>query len=77
MSSVNMEMKNVEEQLEDPKKNKSSVYQMLSNKLQAEGFDKTSIQCKISMHTIKRTFWDCKNTTKTEREENFVSFMKS
>ncbi|XP_071092735.1 myb/SANT-like DNA-binding domain-containing protein 2 [Haliotis cracherodii] len=56
--------KNVEEQLEDPKKNKSAIYVIIAQEMKIHGFDKNAAQCKIRMHTLKRTYWDCKKNQK-------------
>lgn len=49
---------NVEEQLEDPKKNKGAIYNMLSNDMKNQGYEKSSAQCKVRMHTLKRSYRD-------------------
>ena len=56
---------NVESQMEDPKKNKGSIYQMLSDQMKDQSYKKSCVQCKIWMHTMKRLFWDCKENQKT------------
>ena len=56
---------NIEAQLEDPKKHKGSIYQVLSNELSGRGYDKSSVQCKIRMHTLKRSYRDCKKKLST------------
>ncbi|XP_048253209.1 uncharacterized protein LOC125381067 [Haliotis rufescens] len=56
--------KNVEEQLEDPKRNKGAIY-TIAAEMEMEGFHKSSAQCKIRMHTLMRTFWGCKKNMKT------------
>ncbi|XP_071080642.1 eukaryotic translation initiation factor 3 subunit J-like [Haliotis cracherodii] len=56
--------KNVEEQLGDPKKNKSAIYVIIAQEMKIHGFEKNAAQCKIRMHTLKRTYWDCKKNQK-------------
>ena len=57
--------KNIEEQLEDSKTNKSSIYKMISDTLKTIGDEKNSAQCKIRIHTLKRNFFDGKKKLNT------------
>ena len=70
---------NVEAQMEDPKKNKGSIYQILSDQMKEQGYEKLCAQCKIRMHTMKRLFCDYKKIIKRQvkRAENSANFRKS
>ncbi|XP_046570034.1 zinc finger and SCAN domain-containing protein 29-like [Haliotis rubra] len=46
----------VEESLDNPKTNNTSIYKTISSSLEDYGFQKTPEQCKVKMHTLKRSY---------------------
>ena len=56
---------NIEDQLDDPKKRKGDIYKELSVELNLYGHERTSEQCKMRMHTLKRAYRQCKSNMKT------------
>ncbi|XP_041368148.1 DNA ligase 1-like [Gigantopelta aegis] len=65
----------VENQLDDQKKTNVSIYQMLSSEMNKFGYNKSNLQCKIKMHTLKRSFRECKKNLKISGNgRNFCKF---
>jgi ATP-dependent NAD(P)H-hydrate dehydratase len=54
----------VEEQLESPKANNTSIYRTISAEMTDKGYERTPEQCKVRMHTLKRSYRQCKGKMK-------------
>ncbi|XP_061177434.1 zinc finger and SCAN domain-containing protein 29-like [Saccostrea echinata] len=54
----------IEEQLENPKTNNTSIYKTISSEMTDKGYKRTPEQCKVRMHTLKRSYRQCKGNTK-------------
>jgi hypothetical protein len=58
------EEKSVEEQLDDPRVNNVGIYKTISDEMAEKGYVKSSDQCKVRMHTLKRAYRSCKGNMK-------------
>ena len=68
----------IEHQLEDATVNNRSNYKSLSAKLTEKSFKKTSDQCKVKIHTLKRTYCLSKsNMKKVGRSEDDESLLSA
>jgi hypothetical protein len=56
--------KSVEEQLDDPHVNNVGIYKTIADEMAEKGYDKSSDQCKVRMHTLKRIYRSCKGNMK-------------
>ena len=56
--------KSVEEQLDNPQVNNVGIYKSISDEMKEKNYDKSSDQCKVRMHTLKRAYRNCKGLMK-------------
>jgi hypothetical protein len=54
----------VEEQLENPKANNTSIYRTISAEMTDKDYERTPEQCKVGMHTLKRSYRQCKGAVR-------------